>query len=274
LADAAGLGKAGILHHFGSKAGVMEAVIEFAIDWYRRKTLSIVKEDQSLEDRLEAFDVPGHGLADYGSLDYPEYVDVEEQVLRSIGGCELVLSHSFGGGCLVEALNNLPKELHPKRAIFMAIFSEVRWIFTVYANSLGIRPVVFENMQYVIEERTGRSLDEFDVARNGANLTGIQTLLIHDPEDQVTSFRNAERNHSNWPSSVLYTPKGAGHHLGTTSAPPRSPTTSWPSCWCRLQLEGTLPPGATTNTGNLEPMAASVSAEDLSRSGGVSDYYK
>jgi hypothetical protein len=40
-------------------------------------------------------------------------------------------------------------------------------------------------------------------------------LLIHDPEDQVTSFRNAERNHSNWPSSVLYTPKGAGHHLGT-----------------------------------------------------------
>ena len=55
LADAAGLGKAGILHHFGSKAGVMEAVIEFAIDWYRRKILSIVKEDQSLEDRLEAF---------------------------------------------------------------------------------------------------------------------------------------------------------------------------------------------------------------------------
>lgn len=55
IADAAGLGKAGILHHFGSKAGVMKAVIDFAIDWYHRKVLSVVKEDGSLEMRLELF---------------------------------------------------------------------------------------------------------------------------------------------------------------------------------------------------------------------------
>lgn len=55
IADAAGLGKAGILHHFGSKAGVMKAVIDYAIDWYRRKVLSVVNEDGSLEMRLELF---------------------------------------------------------------------------------------------------------------------------------------------------------------------------------------------------------------------------
>lgn len=55
LADAAGLGKAGILHHFGSKAGVMRAVIAYAIDWYRRKVLSIIAEEDSVENRLAAF---------------------------------------------------------------------------------------------------------------------------------------------------------------------------------------------------------------------------
>lgn len=55
LADAAGLGKAGILHHFGSKAGVMRAVIAYAIDWYERKVLSIIDESDDLETRLEAF---------------------------------------------------------------------------------------------------------------------------------------------------------------------------------------------------------------------------
>ena len=55
LADAAGLGKAGILHHFGSKAGVMRAVIDYSVDWYERKVLSIIEEERPLEDRLRAF---------------------------------------------------------------------------------------------------------------------------------------------------------------------------------------------------------------------------
>ena len=55
IADAAGLGKAGVLHHFGSKAGVMEGVIEYAINWYQRKIHSIIAGHASLEERLERF---------------------------------------------------------------------------------------------------------------------------------------------------------------------------------------------------------------------------
>jgi len=53
LADAAGLGKAGILHHFGSKAGLMAAVVAYANDWYGRKVLSITKEEGTVAMRLE-----------------------------------------------------------------------------------------------------------------------------------------------------------------------------------------------------------------------------
>ncbi len=53
LADAAGLGKAGLLHHFGSKEGLMHAVIDFSMEEFRRYVLSVVEEDLPLDQRLE-----------------------------------------------------------------------------------------------------------------------------------------------------------------------------------------------------------------------------
>ena len=53
LAKAAGLGKAGLLHHFGSKEGLMKAVLEFAMDFFRSYILAVAKEPLPLEQRLE-----------------------------------------------------------------------------------------------------------------------------------------------------------------------------------------------------------------------------
>lgn len=55
IATAAGLGKAGVLHHFGSKAGVMHGVIEFALSWYRSKVLGLLKTEAPFEERLATF---------------------------------------------------------------------------------------------------------------------------------------------------------------------------------------------------------------------------
>lgn len=214
--------------------------------------------------RVVALDPPGHGLAPAGNLDYPKLVDIESIILRHLGGCELVLCHSFGGGCLIEVLANLPKELHPKRAAVMAVFSEVKWIFQVFTMSLGLRPVIFEEMQNYIEEFSGRKLEEFDVALHSYQLSDIKTLLIHDPEDSVTAYRNARRNHSHWVNSALYSPVGAGHHLGTAGVT---------RVVLDFLVEGTLPQEVSINHGDLEPLSAMVTAEDLAVSGGVGDYY-
>ena len=55
LATAAGLGKAGLLHHFGSKEGVMHAVIDYALEWYRSRVLTMLRTDEPLSVRLERF---------------------------------------------------------------------------------------------------------------------------------------------------------------------------------------------------------------------------
>ena len=214
--------------------------------------------------RVVAFDPPGHGLAASGNLDYPKLVEIESTILRHLGGCELVLCHSFGGGCLIEALAELSSELHPKRAVVMAVFSEVKWIFQVFTESLGLRPVIFAEMQRHVEGYAGRSLEEFDVALNAQKLSGVRALLIHDPKDTVTAFRNARRNHTHWKNSALYAPEGAGHHLGTAGVT---------RVVLGFLIENTLPEGAVINHGELQPLPAMITAEDLAVSGGVSDYY-
>ena len=55
LADAAGLGKAGLLHHFGSKEGLMHAVIDYSIEEFRRYVISVINEELPLDQRLEKF---------------------------------------------------------------------------------------------------------------------------------------------------------------------------------------------------------------------------
>ena len=53
LSQATGLGKAGLLHHFGSKEGLMRAVMDFAARWYGDNVLAVAEEDLPLEQRLE-----------------------------------------------------------------------------------------------------------------------------------------------------------------------------------------------------------------------------
>ncbi len=53
LAQAAGLGKAGLLHHFGSKEGLMQAVLAYAMEQFRQYVLSVATEDLPLEQRIE-----------------------------------------------------------------------------------------------------------------------------------------------------------------------------------------------------------------------------
>ena len=53
LATEVGLGKAGLLHHFGSKEGLMRAVLDFAAQRYKAYVLAVAEEELSLEQRLE-----------------------------------------------------------------------------------------------------------------------------------------------------------------------------------------------------------------------------
>lgn len=54
LAKAAGLGKAGLLHHFDSKEDLMNAVLEFSMDFFHGYVFAVADDESlPLEQRLE-----------------------------------------------------------------------------------------------------------------------------------------------------------------------------------------------------------------------------
>ena len=55
VAEATGLGKAGLLHHFGSKRRMMAEVIDFAHAWYTENVLTELTGTAPLDRRLRNF---------------------------------------------------------------------------------------------------------------------------------------------------------------------------------------------------------------------------
>ncbi len=53
LAEATGLGKSGLLHHYGSKKALMEAVLLFSKTIFEAYVLSVAKENLPLEQKME-----------------------------------------------------------------------------------------------------------------------------------------------------------------------------------------------------------------------------
>lgn len=53
LAEATGLGKPGLLHHFGSKEQLMQEVVAYACDQVRAYVIAVAQEDLPPEQRLE-----------------------------------------------------------------------------------------------------------------------------------------------------------------------------------------------------------------------------
>lgn len=185
--------------------------------------------------RFVALDYHGHGQSGYGECDYPTMVRLLEAALRHFGQPELVLAHSFGAGITTDMLSRLERELHPKRVALLAGFSDARYIFRQFARSIGFGEILFASLERAIQRRTGQALGSFDPALRSRSLGHISALIAHDPQDQVTSFSNAERLARYWPGSHLYTAKEAGH--GFTDGAAAQKVIAW-------LLTGQVPPGA------------------------------
>ena len=185
--------------------------------------------------RVVAYDYPGHGRSSPTLVDYPLIVRTQRAVLEHFGRPALALAHSFGAGTFVEVAADLTPALRPRRVALLAPFSDAYYIFRQYADALGFGERHFAALCTAIEQRTGRSVYDFDVAARASVLGELPALIVHDPADEVTAFRNAERLHAHWPGSYLRSAGGAGH--GIRDAATSEAIVAW-------LLHGELPPEA------------------------------
>ncbi|MCW5922726.1 MAG: alpha/beta fold hydrolase [Saprospiraceae bacterium] len=167
--------------------------------------------------RVLAYDPPGHGLAPAGRLNIPLNAAIVRALLEEYGPADTIVAHSFGGSSSIYALQGMPHRLHPQRMAIMASFSFAPSVFREYQQALGLWPGLYWRMVRFFEQRTGQPIEHFDFAMMTANLAHIEGLLVHNPNDHVTPYKEARRYFDFWPGSRLYSPSEGGHHLGTAN---------------------------------------------------------
>lgn len=187
--------------------------------------------------RVIAYDPPGHGLASRKRLHFVDNLNIIKTIIENYGQPEALIAHSFGGACSVQAMDFLPKSLHPKRMVVMGAFSNARsGVFLPYQKGLGLTERVYQQFENHIKLEAGEQLRPFHIAPFTAELAHIAALIVHDPLDKVTAGTEAQGYHAYWPGSALYLPVGAQHHLGTSRVT---------KSILDFVLKGTLPQTAT-----------------------------
>lgn len=164
--------------------------------------------------RVVAIDAPGHGDADAGFLGprrgtVMEFIEALEAAVEVFGPADGVVAHSMGTTVVGQALVG---GLRPARLVLVAPNHEFGDIVDHFARMLGLRRRTRDHLRATLEEITGRSMADFDLAPLGARVDAPPTLVVHDEDDAETPYRVATGLVEAWPDARLVTTRGLGHH--------------------------------------------------------------
>lgn len=141
--------------------------------------------------RVVAFDAPAHGASPGTLTSMTEFVTAVGGVMDELGGLHAVISHSLGGLATVAALSREPRR-QPRHLVLLSVPSNLPELMVNFATDhLRLKPSVLPYMRRELLRRNGVPVEHWDIRTLGPALR-VPTLLIHDLEDSVVSFRQAE----------------------------------------------------------------------------------
>ncbi len=157
--------------------------------------------------RTIALDLPGHGRS-LGSTATPREIgELLVEVERITGPVHAAIGHSFGGAAIGAAL------LYGFRAERLVIVSSPTHVSRIpffYAKALGLPHRAMPHFARLLDEHAGRRLAELDLVAT-APKSGIPALLVHDTNDAVIPYSEAEALAGVWPGLEFTTTTGLGH---------------------------------------------------------------
>jgi alpha-beta hydrolase superfamily lysophospholipase len=155
-----------------------------------------------------AFDAPAHGEAAGRRTNLPEIARAVEAVAEAAGAPAGVVAHSAGAAAAALALR---RGLPADRVVFLAPAGNPEGFTRVFAARLGLGPASLRSMRARAERRIGVRFDELDL-RSLSRAQRAALLVVHDRDDEETSWQDAAAVAQAWPGAELVTTRGLGHH--------------------------------------------------------------
>ncbi len=157
-----------------------------------------------------AFDAPAHGESSGKTVNILQYKKTIEAVYEKFGPIQSFIAHSFGGLALSLFMEK-QKYQENKKMVLIAPATETSTALQTFCEFLQIDDEVKEELRLLIKEKSGLLPEEFSI-RKMANKIKAEVLWVHDKEDDVTPWLDAEKiQQDNHPNFQFLLTTGLGH---------------------------------------------------------------
>jgi pimeloyl-ACP methyl ester carboxylesterase len=164
--------------------------------------------------RVVSFDAPGHGRSDAGthgprSSDGVEFGRALDAVAAVHGPASGVIAHSLGA--LATMLTLRHGWLSTRRLAFLAPMLELEHYLDQFCAAVGVGQRTRQRLDDVLQQRTGVSVADLDVAGMVADADGAELLVVHDRQDRRTAYHRSVQLVGCWPGATLVSTERLGH---------------------------------------------------------------
>jgi len=158
-----------------------------------------------------AFDCPAHGQSGGKQTTLFRNSDAALLICNQIGHIDLAITHSFGSVVLMNAiLHN--KEISLKKLIMVTTPNEMKKAFDDFYNLLHINKKVQQKIEIKVEKMYQVKIKDMTASLLCHQIHLDHVMIVHDPQDKVIPFHNAETVAKSLKNCQLIPIENAGHY--------------------------------------------------------------
>jgi pimeloyl-ACP methyl ester carboxylesterase len=159
--------------------------------------------------RVIAFDAPAHGRSSGRQTNFIDYSGAIETIIKTMGPVKFIVAHSFGASATLFTLSRLPN-LGVERVVSLGAPSRLNEMVDIWTSFLQMPLLAAEQMRRRLVDRVGLPVEWLAVETAVAQLT-VPGLIVHDQNDTIVPYSNAQAIHKQWSTSTLITTTGLDH---------------------------------------------------------------
>ncbi len=157
---------------------------------------------------IYSFDAPGHGISDGKTINSLQYKNAIIKMEETFGPFYGIMAHSIGGLAVSLATENL---VNLQKLILIAPAVEITRPIESFAKMVGLSKKLKNHFYDHIIKIGGFPITYYD-SRIAMNKVKINTLWLHDKEDNICPFEDIETFIESKPEHItFYITNGLGH---------------------------------------------------------------
>lgn len=157
--------------------------------------------------QVVALDAPAHGRSPGREADPVVFADALQEAAAELGEVHALVGHSMGGASVLYALS---RGLGSARRVAIAAPAGLAGVLARMSRFLGLREPARRRFFEAMTRHTGVAPEQLDIDRLAPSLPPGELLVVHDVDDPVIPFADAERIAGATRAQLLAT-RGLGH---------------------------------------------------------------